>query len=112
MDVSDVKKIMCDTEVEGSTVVSHCVPTRAIRVLMLKDELTFRVEQLDPGAWKWHALSTHSGDEPWESFGPALDAAIKMQTRLKLKIQASIQQSKRARLSILNDAAATPERLI
>jgi hypothetical protein len=99
------------TEVEGATIVAHCVPTRAIRVLMLKGELTFRVEQLDPSVWKWSALSTHSGDDPWESYGPALEAATAMQERLKLKIQASIQQSKRARLSILNDASANPERL-
>lgn len=111
MDVSQVDRIMNATDVEGSTVVAHCVPTRAIRVLMLKSQLTFRVEQLDPSVWRWSALSTHSGDDPWESYSPALDAAIAAQARLKLKLQAAIQQSKRAQLSILNDPAAHPENL-
>lgn len=112
MNLAEIDRIMNAVEVEGATVVMHCVPTRAIRVLMLKGELIFRVEQLNSGIWKWQTLSTHSGDEPWESYEPAFDAAVAAQSRLKLKLQAAIQQQKRARLSILNDAAAEPEKLL
>ena len=66
-------------------------------------DLVFRVEQLDPPnrqalkpEWKWRAISTHAGDEPFESFGPALDDAIVKQARLKEKIKLAQHQHRMA----------------
>ncbi len=102
MTPEQVDLIMNHSEIEGSRVVAALVPTRAIRVLALSGDLVFRVEQLEPGVWKWRTLSTHAGDEEFESFGPALDEAIKQQERLKLKIQAAQQQNMRAKLAVQN----------
>jgi hypothetical protein len=89
------------------TVVCHMVPTRAFRVIMRKDRLTFRVEQLSRQAGdKWLPLSTHKGDDPWESYGPAWnDAAEKQKAFLmemrKLKV-AQNQKQREAGAGVLH----------
>lgn len=103
MTPEQVDLVMNQTELVGSHVVAITVPTRAVRVLALEGDLVFRVEQLDPGVWKWRTLSTHAGDEVFESFGSALDEAIKMQARLKLKIQEAQRQNMQAQLAANGD---------
>lgn len=85
---------------EGARVIAHCVPTRAFRVIALAGDMTFRVEQLEAGSWKWTTLSTHSGDEEFESFGPALQDAIDKQEQFKKKIiKAKIDHKQAVRLA-------------
>lgn len=61
----------------GETVIAHCVPTRAFRVVMLDGAKTFRVEQLVRQAGdKWVTLSTHTDDFKWKAYDDALKAAI------------------------------------
>jgi hypothetical protein len=99
--------------IEGSVVVAHCVPTRAVRVLMLKDHCTFRVEQLDSTTWRWRALSTHTDDTPWEAFGAALDDAFRMQVRLREKIKLAMHENNMARMKALNSTSTlTPTETI
>lgn len=84
----------------GTRVVAVTVPTRAFRVIALDGDLVFRVEQLEAGSWKWQPRSTHSGDEEFESFGPALQDAINKQEQFKLKIrQAQIAQRQAMRVA-------------
>lgn len=62
---------------DGETVICHCVPTRAFRVVMLADAKTFRVEQLVRQAGdKWMTLSTHSFETPWRAYDDALKDAV------------------------------------
>jgi hypothetical protein len=83
----DEQEVVLNKDVpEGGRVVAHCVPTRAFRVVALAGEKTFRVEQLDAGIWEWKAVSTHTGDEEFESFGPALQDAITKQEEFKKRI--------------------------
>lgn len=70
------------------TIVAHMVPTRAFRVIMKKDTLTFRVEQLSRQAGdKWLPLSTHKGDDPWESWPAAWDDASKKQQAFLMEMR-------------------------
>lgn len=87
MDADQAAKIINATE-DGWTVVAVAVPTRGLRVTHNANELLFRVEQLRASEnWRWVPVSSHKGDEPWESFGPALDDMITKQARLKEKIK-------------------------
>lgn len=62
---------------DGETVIAHCVPTRAFRVVMLDGEKTFRVEQLVRQAGdKWVTLSTHTDDFRWKAYDDALRDAV------------------------------------
>jgi hypothetical protein len=71
---------------EGGRVIAHMVPTRAFRVIELAGAKTYRVEQLDAGTWKWRTISTHIGDEEFESFNVALKEGIDAQEKFKSKI--------------------------
>jgi hypothetical protein len=102
MNLEQVTKIMETVDPTDATVVTVCVPTRAIRVLKLKGDLTFRVEQLDPQVWKWRSISTHVGDAPWEAFHVALEDAWKHQARLKEKIKLAQHEHRMARLKAEN----------
>ena len=99
----DAAKIINAVDIEGAIVVAVCVPTRAVRVLMLKDQRTFYVEQLEPVLNKlgWRQLSMHKGTEDWESFPFALDEAVKMQQRYKLKIMAAQREAQRAAIECM-----------
>lgn len=79
-------EIMAKDLPPGARVIAHTVPTRAFRVIAMPGDKVFRVEQLEPVVWLWHALSTHAGDEEFESFGPALQDAIEKQEQLKKAI--------------------------
>lgn len=102
MNIAQVTKIMETVDPADATVVAVCVPTRAIRVLMLKGALTFRVEQLDPQVWKWRSLSTHVGETQWEAFGVALDDAVKQQVRLKEKVKLAQHEHRMALIKAQN----------
>lgn len=71
---------------EGGRIVAHMVPTRAFRVIEMPGALTYRVEQLDAGQWKWRTISTHIGDEEHESFHVAVREGIDKQEEFKKKI--------------------------
>jgi hypothetical protein len=72
----------------GWRVIAVAVPTRALRVIVEDLNIKFRVEQLDPTAnWSWRPVSTHAGDEAWESLGPAIHDMMIKQVRLKEKIK-------------------------
>lgn len=78
---------------EGWRIVAHATPTRAFRIICNTEEKVFRVEQLEAVVWKWHTLSTHAGDEVFESYQPALDDMIAKQEAFKQKIiRARIEQ--------------------
>lgn len=91
----------------GWTVLAVAVPTRALRVIGDELRLKFRVEQLDPadGFFKWRPVSTHSGDEAFESFGPALDDMIVKQARLKEKIKLAQHEARMAQIKAENPYA-------
>ena len=66
----------------GWHMVAVAVPTRALRVIRDDLNIKFRVEQLDARDWTWVIISTHQGDEPWESLGPSIQDMINKQARL------------------------------
>jgi hypothetical protein len=101
MDIAAVDKII-NTVPEGWNVVAVTVPTRALRVIVEDTKLKFRVEQLDPTNWSWRAVSTHAGDEAWESLGPAIQDAITKQTRLKEKIKLAQHEKRMAMIKAEN----------
>jgi hypothetical protein len=73
---------------DGETIVAHCTPTRAFRVVMLDGEKTFRVEQLVRQAGdKWVALSTHTDDFKWKAYHAALEAAIENNKKFLLEMR-------------------------
>ncbi len=86
----------------GWHIVAVAVPTRALR--LIRDELAmiFRVEQLNPKNWKWKPISTHAGDEAWESFGPGITEMMKMQARFKEKIKLARHNDNMARIKAEN----------
>lgn len=93
MDVASVDRIV-NAVPEGWSVIAVTVPTRALRVIADDFHIKFRVEQLDPVDWTWRAVSTHTGDEAWESLGPAIQDAQTKQVRLREKIKL-VQHEKR-----------------
>jgi hypothetical protein len=104
-----IEKIMSAVP-EGARVIAVTVPTRALRVIALAGEKTFRVEQLEPITWIWQPRSTHSGDTPWESFGPALQDAMDKQEALKLEITRAMIAQKQA-MRLAEAQALNPEKL-
>jgi hypothetical protein len=85
MDVATAEKII-NAIPEGWCVISISVPP-GLRVITEDLHLTFRVEQLDTNTWLWRVISTHRGDEAWESFGPAIHDMINKLARLKEKVK-------------------------
>lgn len=75
------------------------VPTRALRVVREDAAIKFRVEQLDvsvPGKYTWRPVSTHVGDDPWESLGASLGDLQQKQARLKEKIKLAQREQRMA----------------
>jgi hypothetical protein len=101
VDVAETDRIV-NAVASGWRVVAVTVPTRALRVIVEDTHLKFRVEQLDPTDWSWRAVSTHSGDEAWESLGPAIQDAIDKQTRLREKIKLAQHEQRMARIAAEN----------
>lgn len=97
----------------GWTVLAVAVPTRALRVIGDDLGLKFRVEQLDPGTgplngtYKWRPVSTHAGDESFESFGPAMQDMINKQARLKEKLKLAVHDRNMARIKAENPRGTT-----
>jgi hypothetical protein len=87
---------------KGWSIVAVTVPTRALRVVVEETHLKFRVEQLDPTDWSWRAISTHSGDDAWESLGPAIQDAINKQSRLREKIKLAQHEKRMAMIKAEN----------
>jgi hypothetical protein len=88
-----------------SRVLSHCVPTRIIRVVdAYGDDRTYRVEQLvqqgGAGAY-WRALSTHSNKEPCGAAKVAHQAAWVEQKKLIAKIQ-QVQKNAQQSMHVLD----------
>jgi hypothetical protein len=82
-------------------VVTHCVPTRIIRVLQTDGSATtFRVEQLvEHGGFgtvnprgAWTTLSTHTDAREGAAYAVALDAAWKLQVKLIAKLKKKIAE--------------------
>lgn len=90
-----VDKII-NTVAFGWNVVAVAVPTRALR--LIRDDLarSFRVEQWHPDKNKWQVVSSHQGDEAWESLGPSLGDMITKQARVKEMIKLAQHQAKMA----------------
>lgn len=101
MDIADVDKII-NTVPAGWCVIAVAVPTRALRVIAEDLHMKFRVEQLDPTNWSWRAVSTHQGDEAWESLGPAIQDAVNKQARLKEKIKLAQHEQRMAMVRAQN----------
>jgi len=97
----------------GWRVLAVAVPTRALRVIGDDLGLKFRVEQLDPGTgplkgvYTWRPVSTHAGDESFESFGPAIQDMCTKQVRLKEKIKLAQHESRMARIKAENPHGTT-----
>lgn len=101
MDMAQVDKII-NAVPEGWHVVAVTVPTRAIRLVRDDLALKFRVEQLNSVNWTWRVVSTHAGDEAWESLGPALEDATTKQARLKEKIKLAQHEKRMAMVKAQN----------
>jgi hypothetical protein len=101
MDVANVDKIV-NLVPEGWNVIAVAVPTRALRVVVEDNFLKFRVEQLDPTNWAWRVISTHIGDEAWESLMPAMVDMVNKQTRLKEKIKLAQHEKRIAMIKAEN----------
>jgi len=103
----DIDRILNALNDPTDTIIAHMVPSRAFRVVKRADDLTFRVEQLSRQAGdKWLILSTHKGDEPWESFGPAWNDASEKQKDFLLEMRklkvAQNQKLREAGAGVLN----------
>jgi hypothetical protein len=83
----------------GWHVVTIAVPTRALRVVRDDACIKYRVEQLDARDWSWVIISTHTGDEPWESWGPAWQDMVDKQARLKEKLKLAKHNDNMARIA-------------
>jgi hypothetical protein len=102
MDNEQAAKIIntCDP---GWRVIAVAVPTRALRIIADDFSLKFRVEQLNPGAvgksvYTWRTVSTHAGDESFESCRPAILDMLSKQARLKEKIKFAQHEARMAQL--------------
>jgi len=104
MDITEVDKVI-NAVAAGWRVIAVTVPTRALRVIVEDLNLKFRVEQLDPTNWSWRVVSTHSGDEAYESLGPAIQDAINKQARLKEKIKLAQHEKRMAMIKAENPHA-------
>lgn len=101
MDVNETDRIVNAVSV-GWRVIAIAVPTRALRVIVEDLNIKFRVEQLDPTNWSWRAVSTHAGDDAWESLGPAIQDMIVKQARLKEKIKLAQHEKRMAMIKTEN----------
>lgn len=86
---------------EGSRVMSHCVPTRIIRILDVYDDgKTYRVEQFTPSATsigEWKSLSTHTNKKAYGALMAAFEHAHKAQATLIGMVQ---QQQRNAQAAL------------
>jgi hypothetical protein len=101
MDTATADKII-NAVPTGWHMVCVTVPTRALRVIRDDLSLKFRVEQLDATNWSWRVVSTHTGDEAWESIGPSIQDAITKQARLKEKIKLALHEKRMAMIKAEN----------
>ena len=101
MSPEEVAKIINAVE-PGWTLIAVTVPTRALRIIVETSRLKFRVEQLDASTWTWRAVSTHQGDEAWESLGPAIQDACDKQARLKEKLKLAQHNQRMAKIKAEN----------
>jgi hypothetical protein len=104
VDVEQAGKII-NAVSEGWHVVCVAVPTRALRLIRDDAAIKFRVEQLNPTPpqlWQWKPVSTHNGDEPWESLGPGIQDMINKQARLKEKIKLAQHDARMAQIRAEN----------
>lgn len=101
MDVAQVDKIINAVGADWH-VVAVAVPTRALRLIRNNLALIFRVEQLDAKTWTWRAISTHAGDEAWESLGPAIQDMINKQARFKEKVKLAQHEQRMAMIKAEN----------
>jgi hypothetical protein len=97
VEFADVDRIM-NAVPEGWQMIAVAVPTRALRVIVEDDHKKFRVEQLDARTWTWGAISTHLGDDPWESLGPAIQDMCTKQVRLKEKLKLAQHEARMANI--------------
>lgn len=104
MDVKETDRIV-NAVPKGWRPVAVAVPTRALRVVAEDLNMKFRVEQLDPTNWSWRAVSTHSGDEAWESLGPAIHDMINKQARLTEKLKLAQHENRMAMIKAENPHA-------
>jgi hypothetical protein len=110
VDVNETDRIVNAVSV-GWRVIAIAVPTRALRVIVEDLNIKFRVEQLyPPGSyhpardidWAWHVVSTHAGDDAWESLGPAMQDMTIKQARLKEKIKLAQHEKRMAMIKTEN----------
>lgn len=88
---------------DGWHIVAVAVPTRALRLVRDELALKFRIEQLDITAnFTWRVVSTHVGDEAWESLLPGLDDMRHKQVRLKEMIKLAQHEKRMATIKAQN----------
>ncbi len=85
--------------------VAVAVPTRALRIIRDDLALKFRLEQLDARTWSWVIISTHQGDEAWESLGPSIQDMCNKQARLTEKLKLAKHNDNMARIKAENPHA-------
>jgi len=108
VDAEQASKIINTVEA-GWNVVAVAVPTRALRVVRDDACIKFRIEQLDvsiPGKYTWRPVSTHMGDDPWESLGPAMGDLVQKQARLKEKVKLAQHEQRMAMIRAQNPHGA------
>jgi hypothetical protein len=86
----------------GWRLFAVAVPTRAIRLIVEDLGLKFRVQQLNPIDWSWRTVSTHVGDEAYESVPEAIDDMITKQSRLREKIKLAQHEKRMAMIKAEN----------
>ena len=102
MDAEQTSKII-NQVTDGWHLVSVSVPTRALRIIRDDLALKFRIEQLDVASnFTWRPVSTHAGDEAWESLRPALDDLHQKQVRLKEMIKLAQHEQRMAMIKAQN----------
>lgn len=105
MDAEQAAKIINASPGVGWRILTVAVPTRALRIIVDDLGLKFRIEQLEPkppGVYKWRVVSTHAGDESFESYVPALQDMINKQAKLKELIKLEQHNARMARIRAEN----------
>jgi hypothetical protein len=86
---------------EGWRVLAVAVPTTALRIITDDPHLIFRVEQLDrlpDRSYTWRVVSTHAGDDAFESYPSAIKDMLTKQARLKEMIKLAQHNARMAQI--------------
>lgn len=104
MDDVQAEIVLSSGLASGWRVLAIAAPTRALRIITDENNMSFRIEQLVAGLgkWDWKVVSFHTGDEPWESYTPAVQDFNTKHARLKEKLKLAMHEARMAQIKAEN----------